>query len=135
MLVCDPKRRTHIGKNAINRAKTFTWDDSAKRVIKLIQKLKTKQRMSQFFPKKQLSISFVKTYDEVQAHLVSYTELYEKILSLRNYQLSLLEGIALTLLRNHSSHEIELILQTLCENPEEAQSILSGCAGLMDAIS
>ena len=133
--VSDEKRRLSAIESAINRAKTFTWDHSAQHVIKLIERLKRKQKMSQFFPKKQLPISFTRTRAGVGALLVSHTELYEKILPLEHYQLSVLEGIALTLLKKHSPHEVESVLQTLCENSEEAQKILSGSVGLMNAIS
>ena len=134
-LICDEKRRQSVSDNAIERAKTFTWDHSAQQVIKLIKKLQKKQEMSKIFPKKQLPISFTQSFDGLGANLVSYTELHEKILSLEHYQLDILEGIALTLLRNHSSREVGLILEVLCEDPERAREIWSGCVGLMNSIS
>ena len=117
-LLTDKKARLALGEKARERALTFTWDKTAQNVIALFRRLKRIQQLEDG-SKRHFAVSFAPYLNnrrrqiENQAILNNITPQKERPLMKDRYAQSIEEGLALSLLRKHTRHEVEAVLHHL----------------------
>lgn len=117
-LLTDEKARLALGEKARERALTFTWDQTAQKVITLFKRLKRIQHLENGY-KRHFAVSFAPYLNnrrrqiENQAVLNNITTQKERPLMKDRYAQSIEEGLALALLRKHTRHEVEAVLHHL----------------------
>ena len=140
LLLSDDGMRQTLSQKARKRALSFTWDKTAQRIIQLFESLHEKRQLVS--PNKLLNAFApdIEVSNPKQHHLK-----YKSILLSMNkhYQRSLMgdalysqrveEGLAITLLRNHTAREAEALLAEFIEDQAEAKTILQRVRGLIHA--
>ena len=140
LLLSDESMRQTLSQKARKRALSFTWDKTAQRIIQLFESLHEKRQLVS--PNKLLNAFApdIEVSNPKQHHLK-----YKSILLSMNkhYQRSLMgdalysqrveEGLAITLLRNHTAREAEALLAEFIEDQAEAKTILQRVRGLIHA--
>ena len=117
-LLTNEKTRLALGQKARERALTFTWDKTAQKVIALFKRLKCIQQLENG-SKRHFAVSFAPYLNnrrrqiENQAILNNITTQKERPLMKDRYAQSIEEGLALSLLRKHTRHEVEAVLHHL----------------------
>ena len=138
-LLTDEKARLALGQKARERALTFTWENTAQKVIALFRKLKRLQALADG-DKRHFAISFTPYLNhrrrqiESRAILNNITLQKERPLMKEHYAQSIAEGLSLALLRKHSQHEVEAVLHHLY-GEERAEAILEKILGFQAATS
>lgn len=128
-----------FSENARQRALLFTWDKTARRIVQLFEELHQKRKLSN--PNRLLNV-FTSTQpsedDEQQrlkykALVLSMNAHYERCL-MRDaaYPLSVEDGVALSILKNHTTREAEAILAALIPDETKARTTLKRVRGLID---
>ena len=140
LLLSNNSMRQTLSQKARKRALSFTWDKTAQRIIQLFESLHEKRQLVS--PNKLLNAFApdIEVSNPRQHHLK-----YKSILLSMNkhYQRSLMgdalysqrveEGLAITLLRNHTAREAEALLAEFIEDQAEARTILQKVRGLIHA--
>ncbi len=140
LLLSDDGMRQTLSQKARKRALSFTWDKTAQRIIHFFESLHEKRQLVS--PNKLLNTFApdIEVSNPKQHHLK-----YKSILLSMNkhYQRSLMgdalysqrveEGLAITLLRNHTAREAEALLAEFIEDQAEARTILQSVRGLIHA--
>ena len=140
LLLSDNSMRQTLSQKARKRALSFTWDKTAQRIIQLFESLEKKRQLVS--PNKLLNAFApdIEVSNPKQHHL-KYKSI---VLSMnKHYQRSLMgdalysqrveEGLAITLLRNHTAREAEALLAEFIEDQAEARTILQKVRGLIHA--
>lgn len=128
-----------LSKNARQRALLFTWDKTARRIIQLFEELHQKKKLVN--PNRLLNV-FTPTQpsedDEQQERkykslVLSINAHYEQCL-MRDaaYPMSVEDGVALSILKNHTTREAEAILAALIPDETQARTTLKRVRGLID---
>jgi glycosyltransferase involved in cell wall biosynthesis len=140
LLLSDDQMRETLSQKARERALSFTWDKTARRIIQFFEELHRKRQLVS--PNGLLNVfaTEIETSDSEQRHLK-----YKSILLGMNkhYERSLMgdvlysqcveEGLVMTLLKNHTARETEAVLADLIEDEAEAKAILKRVRGLIHA--
>ena len=140
LLLSDDGMRQTFSQKARKRALSFTWDKTAQRIIHFFEALHEKRQLVS--PNKLLNAFApdIEVSNPKQNHL-KYKSI---VLSMnKHYQRSLMgdalysqrveEGLAITLLRNHTAREAEALLAEFIEDQAEAKTILQRVRGLIHA--
>ena len=140
LLLSDNSMRQTLSQKARKRALSFTWDKTAQRIIQLFESLEKKRQLVS--PNKLLNTFApdIEVSNPKQHHL-KYKSI---VLSMnKHYQRSLMgdalysqrveDGLAITLLRNHTAREAEALLAEFIEDQAEAKTILQSVRGLIHA--
>lgn len=128
-----------LSERARERAVRFTWDKTARRIIQLFEELHQKKKLAN--PNRLLNV-FTATQpseDDEQQELkykslvLSMNAHYERCL-MRDavYPLSVEDGVALSILKNHTTREAEAILAALIADETQARTTLKRVRGLID---
>ena len=137
LLNTDELRET-LSKKARERAVSFTWDKTARRIAQLFKELHRKKKLIN--PNKLLNVftpavsleagQSAPTYKSV---VLSINEYYERCL-MRDavYPLRIENGLALSILKDHTPREAEAILAEWVPDETEAKAILKRVRGLID---
>lgn len=132
--------RLEFGQKARSRALTFTWEKNAKRLIQLFEELNGIKRCQRTLA--DMSVAFVPHYDayqnelEVRALLLNLTSFLETPLQQkRGYIQTVEEGLALTLLKRHSSKQVEAVLAHIFGDMSEAFQTVERVENLLNALS
>ena len=140
LLLSDNEMRETLSQKARERALSFTWDKTARRIIQFFEELHQKRRLVS--PNGLLNVfaSEIEASNPEQRHLK-----YKSILlgMNRHYERSLMgdalysqrleEGLVMTLLKNHTVREVEALLAEVIEDDTEAKAILKRVQGLIHA--
>ena len=140
LLLNDDEMRETLSQKARERALSFTWDKTARRIIQFFEELHQKRQLVS--PNGLLSVfaSEIEASNPEQRHLK-----YKSILLGMNkhYERSLMgdvlysqrveEGLVMTLLKNHTAREAEAFLAGFIEDEAEAKAILKRVRGLIHA--
>ena len=140
LLLNDDEMREALSQKARERALSFTWDKTARRIIQFFEELHRKRQLVS--PNGLLNVfaTEIEASDSEQRHLK-----YKSILLGMNkhYERSLMgdvlysqrveEGLVMTLLKNHTAREVEALLADLIEDEAEAKAILKRVRGLIHA--
>ena len=136
-LLTDEKARLALGEKARERALTFTWDQTAQKVIALFRRLKRIQQLENGY-KRHFAVSFAPSLNnrrrqiENQAILNNITTQKERPLMKDRYAQSIEEGLALALLREHTRHEVEAVLHHLY-GQNRSEAILEKVIGFQES--
>ncbi|MCE2401471.1 glycosyltransferase [Candidatus Poribacteria bacterium] len=140
LLLSDDGMRQTFSQKARKRALSFTWDKTAQRIIHFFEALHEKRQLVS--PNKLLN-AFAPDI-EVSSRKQHHLKYKSIVLSMnKHYQRSLMgdalysqrveEGLAITLLRNHTAREAEALLAEFIEDQAEARTILQSVRGLIHA--
>ena len=140
LLLSDDGMRQTFSQKARKRALSFTWDKTAQRIIQFFESLHEKRQLVS--PNKLLNAFAPDT--EVSSRKQHHLKYKSILLSMnKHYQRSLMgdalysqrveEGLAITLLRNHTAREAEALLAVFIEDQSEARTILQSVRGLIHA--
>ncbi len=142
LLLNDDEMREALSQKARARALSFTWDKTARRIIRFFEKLHHKRQLVS--PNGLLNVfaTEIEASNPEQRHLR-----YKSILLGMNnhYERSLMgdalysqrveEGLVMTLLKNHTVREAEVLLAGFIKDETEAKAILKRVQGLIHAIA
>lgn len=138
LLLHNDELRQMLSVKARERAVSFTWDRTACHIIQLFTELHQKKKLSNpnrllnvFAPAASLEAGHQEpTYQSV---VLSMNEHYERCL-MRDalYPLRIENGLALSILKDHTLREAEAILAEWVPDETEARAILKRVRGLID---
>ena len=140
LLLNDDEMREALSQKARERALSFTWDKTARRIIQFFEELHQKRQLVS--PNGLLNVfgTEIEASNPEQRHLR-----YKSILLGMNnhYERSLMgdalysqrveEGLVMTLLKNHTVREAEVLLAGFIKDETEAKAILKRVQGLIHA--
>ena len=136
-LLDDDDKRSDFARRARKRALQYGWDLTAQQIIALFVELKQKQKLT---GRSNFPVRFVPHYNfaerklEQQSLLISTTsEELEYPLMLPIYPQSIVEGIALSLLKTHTLHEIESVLKHISKDHQTAKDTFFRIQGFVNA--
>ncbi len=136
----DDGVRRELGQKARDRAVTFTWDKNAKRLVELFQEL-NQIRHNQRTPPN-LSVAFVPHFDafqnqvESRALLLNLTSFLEAPLQQkRGYVQTMEEGLALTLLKQHTPKQVESVLTHIFDDASYAFKTVERVQNFLNALA
>jgi hypothetical protein len=135
-LVADEALRQALGQAARKQALTFSWEASAQRILAIFGQLHRRKQRSpsnpfwtRFVPKLNAALGTI----QPEAALLNLMDSWEIPLMRSGYPQTLMEGLALSLARRHTPHEVEAVLWHLCEDRQEAKRILRRVWGFIEA--
>ena len=140
LLLNDDEMRETLSQKARERALSFTWDKTARRIIQFFEELHQKRQLVS--PNGLLNVFA----SEIEASNPEQRPLKYKSILLgmnKHYERSLMgdvlysqrveEGLVMTLLKNHTVRETEALLAGFIEDEAEAKAILKRVRGLIHA--
>ena len=132
--------RQELGATARSRALTFTWENNAKRLIELFQKLNQIKQSQRTVP--DLSLAFVPYFNgfqnqlESRSLLLNLTPFLEAPLQQkRGYVQTIEEGVALTLLKRHTPRQVEAVLTHIFDDASKAAKVVERVQNFLNALS
>ena len=132
--------RYKLGQKARDRAVTFTWDDNAKRLVQLFKELNQIKDNQRTPP--DLSVAFVPHFDAFQhqienrALLLNLTSFLESPLQQKSgYVQTMEEGLALTLLKQHTPRQVETVLTHISDDASEASKTVERVQNFLNALA
>ena len=140
LLVSDAEMRQTLSLKSRERAVSFTWDKTARRIMELFEKLHQKKRLMNsnrllnvFTPVQSLASEGAKLL-KYRSVLLSMNTRYERCL-IRNavYPMRVEDGLALSILKSHTVREAEALLTALVPDEIEAKATLKRVRGLINA--
>jgi len=133
----DDSGRHKLAEKARQRALELTWDNSAKCLLRVFQELNAKKRLAKQRSHMPIGFGLNENIDgSIQPKAMIINAIRENNMPLTGtlYDISVEEGMALSLLRNHSMHEIEVILSELLEDGDAVKEHLDRLNGFMRAL-
>jgi len=136
-LLQDNSRRKEMGEKARQYALELSWENSAKCLLQLFHKLNLKKhlvRQKTYLP---IGFSLNHSFGEdtrPKAVIINATHGHHNPLTRGIYDISVEEGIALALLRNHSPHEIRAVLSYLLKDPSLTAEYLNRVQGFLNSL-
>ena len=138
--LCDDDLRHKLGAKARDRAVTFTWDKNAEYLIQLFEKLNWIKQNQRTSP--DLSVAFVPYYDafqnqiESRALLLNLTPTLETPLQQKSgYVQTMEEGLALALLKRHTSKQVEAVLTHVLGDKSTASKIVERVENFLNTLT
>lgn len=130
--------RQRLGIKARERALTFSWEITANNILAIFDELNHKKIMQSpsNFP-----VLFTQCLDQLgnqngyQSILLNLASEEQTSLMFPAYAQSVEEGLALSLLQNHTLHEVEAVLRYLMKDDSKASVVLRKVAGFVGATS
>ena len=140
MLLNDDEMRETLSQKARERALSFTWDKTARRIIQFFEELHRKRRLvspndllNAFATEIEASNPEQRS-QEYKSILLGMNKHYERsLMGDALYSQRLEEGLVMTLLKKHTAREAEALLADLIEDEAEAKEILKRVRGLIHA--
>lgn len=136
-LLQDDTNRHKLAERARHRALELTWDNSAKCLLQVFQNLNVKKRLAG--QQVHMPIGFGRNENidgstQPKAMIINATRENNMPLTGTLYDISVEEGVALSLLRNHNMREIEVVLSDLLEDDDAVKEHLDRLRGFMRAL-
>ena len=139
-LASDAERRETLSRKARERAVSFTWDKTARRIMELFEELHRKKqlmnpnRLLNVFAPTQALASEEAEMLKYKSAVLSMNTRYERCL-IRNavYPMRVEDGLALSILKDHTVREAEALLTALISDEVEAKATLKRVRGLINA--
>ena len=139
LLLGNDEMYQELSQKARERAVLFTWDKTARRIIRLFEELHQKRKLSN--PNRLLNV-FAQTQPleeegqqalQYKSVVLSMNAHYERCF-MRDavYPLRVEEGLVLSVLKEHTTREAEALLSALVPDETEARTILTRVRGLVD---
>lgn len=139
LLLNNPEMLETFSKKARERALSFTWEKTAGRIIQLFDRLYRKRKLIN--PNRLLNVFAPAPPIEgeepqcpkYKSVVLSMNAHYEQCLMREAmYPLRVEDGLALSILRDHTTREAEAVLAELVADETEARAILKRVRGLID---
>lgn len=141
LLLSDDELRETLSQKARERALSFTWDKTARRIIQFFEELHQKRQLVS--PNRLLNVfsTEIETLDSERRKPLKYKSIllgmnkhYERsLMGDALYSQRVEEGLVMTLLKNHTARETEALLAGFIEDEAEAKAILKRVQGLIHA--
>ena len=132
--------RHEFGAKAHRRASTFTWDNNAKRLVQLFEKLNHVKQHQRTPP--ELSIAFVSHFDgfqnglEYRSLLLNLTPFLDAPLQRKGaYVQTIEEGLALSLLKRHTARQVEAVLTYIFDDASQASRVVAKVQNFLNALA
>ena len=150
LLLNDDAMRQELSQKARERAGSFTWDKTARQIVKYFERLHEKRRLvspnrllNMFVPTSSKASHDLKgeglTYQDgdrlkYKSIVLGMNQHYERCL-IRDaaYSMHVEDGLALSILRNHTVREAEAVLTAVVEDEARAKATLKRVHGLIQA--
>ena len=136
LLLDDESLREAYAQKALNRAQTFSWEKTAHRILELFEKLKQKKLSCE----NRLNVLFAPYWNSHRKQMaqksvvLNLNSRYETPVNpLGTFNQPLMDGLVLSLLKDHTTREVETILCSLVEDEDTAKAILARCHGFIYA--
>lgn len=136
-LLQDDAGRQKLAEKARQRALELTWDNSAKCLLQVFDELNAKKHLARQRNLPPIGFSFnegIGKSAKPKATIINTFSGGNVPLTGSLYDTSVEEGIALSLLQNHSMHEIEVILSALLADDDAVAEHLDRLKGFMRAL-
>lgn len=140
VLLLEGNVRREFGAKAQRRASTFTWDSNAKRVVQLFEELNHIKEYQRKPP--ELSVAFVPHYDgfqnelEYRSLLLNLTPFLEAPLQRKDvYVQTIEEGLALSLLKKHTTRQVEAVLAYIFDDTLRASKVVAKVLNFLNALA
>lgn len=136
-LLQDDAGRHKLAQKARQRALELTWDNSAKCLLQVFQELNAKKRLARQRSRMPVGFGLNENVDGTvspKAMIINAIHEDDTPLTGTLYDTSVEEGVALSLLQNHSIHEIEVILSHLLEDDNAVKEHLDRLNGFIRAL-
>ena len=136
-LLQDDAGKHKLAEKARQRALELTWDNSAKCLLQVFQSLNAKKRLARQRSRMPVGFGLNENVDgTVSPKAMIINAIHEDNTPLTGtlYDTSVEEGVALSLLQNHSIHEIEVILSHLLEDDNAVKEHLYRLNGFIRAL-
>lgn len=137
-IIFDEEQRRQLAKRSYQRAKQFTWENTARQYVSLFKQLHQNAitrinrnpvvGVAPYVPVAQFSIAH-------RACLFNQTNYDEHPFYFDIYPQTVEEGLAISLSHHHTPGEIEAMLEYVCQNREVARDIAERVRGFVDAIT
>ena len=139
-LVSDAEMRETLSEKARERAVSFTWDKTARRIMALFEELHRKKqlmnpnRLLNVFAPTQALASEESELLKYKSVVLSMNARYERCL-IRDavYPMRVEDGLVLSLLKSHTVREAEALLTALVSDETAAKATLKRVRGLINA--
>lgn len=129
-LMSDDEKRYALAAKARQRALMYTWDRAGRELVNLFKRLNSKKQTSCTYPR-DFHVIFspycnprLKTL-EYTTLLLNTTEQQQEFLMHATYQQTIEEGLALSLLKEHTLREVHVILKHIYQDKEKIEGILN----------
>ena len=137
LLLNDDKLRHGYSRKALSRAQTFTWENTAQRILSHFEYLNRKKKLTC----QNRLLPFFSPYWNVHQEqmgqksvVLNLNTRYEKPVNPLNvFNQPLEDGLVLSLLKEHTAREVEAILCELMDDENAAKAILAKCHGFIRA--
>ena len=136
-LLQDDVSRHKLAKKARQRALELTWDNGAKCLLRVFQELNAKKRLATQRSGMPIGFGLNENVDgavKPKSVIINARRENNTPLTGTLYDTSVEEGVALSLLHNHSMHEIEVILSALLADDDAIKEHLDRLKGFMRAL-
>ena len=140
LLVNDTELRETLSEKARERAVSFTWDKTARRIMELFEELHRRKQLMN--PNRLLNVfTPTESLTSEEAEMLKYKSVvlsmnarYERCL-IRNavYPMRVEDGLVLSILKDHTVREAEALLTALVSDETEAKATLKRVRGLINA--
>ena len=138
-LLDNAEMREAFSQKARKRAVSFTWDKTARWIVQLFEELHRKKKLVN--PNRLLNVfTPAQPLEPEESQQLKYRSVvlsmnahYERCL-MRDavYPLRVEEGLALSILKDHTTREAESVLSALVSDVTEARAVLKRVRGLID---
>ena len=113
-LLDNDDRRDGLAESARKRAKQFTWERAARDLMDLFAELNQRQRAHREIPRASVFLAPpLDDMDALEATISGATEDGRDLTMFSSYPQSPEEGLAMSLLRRHTRHEVQAVLESL----------------------
>jgi len=132
------QERLSLAEKAHKRALTFSWDKTAKRLLEIHAELKKKQMMIR---RGEITVRFTPKLDWLsgdlfaQSLVINHNSRMESPLMFFHYPQTIPEGIAISLLHQHSMREVEAVLKFLLDDDQKVEKTLKKVTGFLEQIA
>lgn len=137
LLLNDNSLRAAYAQKALNRSQTFTWEKTARRILDLFSELNRKKKL---FCENRLNTFFASYWNthkkqmEQKAIVLNMNSRYEMLVNPYGiFNQKVEDGLVISLLKEHTVREVEVILSELIEDEDTAKAILTRCYGFIQA--
>ena len=137
VLLSDDSLREVYTQKSLNRAQTFTWQKTARRILDLFSELNRKKKL---FSENRLNTFFASYWNtnekqmEQKSIVLNMNSRYEMLVNpygIFNQRVE--DGLVISLLKEHTVREVEAILSELIKDEDTAKAILARCYGFIQA--
>jgi glycosyltransferase involved in cell wall biosynthesis len=134
----QPEKMQQLSEQVLRKARSWTWDDAAKCLLDLFSQLNLRQefQLTMKYPVRLVPYSDSATHQIKPCSILVNSDNRGRFpLMFHSYQQSMLDGVALKLLRKHTLHEVEAVLLEICESRQETLETLQRVRGFYYATS